>query len=174
MLCFCTNLIILFHINPLPANVPILHPLKTPENQRFSGVFKGYKAGTQVKSELKMQPLLLKYPGKFTPTSFNKAPYYTFSSQSTNTYVPLRNIYSFKNKTKTVTVKIFIKSLAEGRFLKFLLTIPFFGNCCLETPTTLINITSSKQNLNSVRSMLTNYIYFHIFISFKNPLKNRK
>ena len=33
-------------VNPILANVPILYPLKTPENQRFSGVFKGYKMGT--------------------------------------------------------------------------------------------------------------------------------
>ena len=33
-------------INPFLANVPILHPLKTPENRRFSGVFREYKMGT--------------------------------------------------------------------------------------------------------------------------------
>ena len=33
-------------INPFLANVPILYPLKTPENQRFSGVFRAYKMGT--------------------------------------------------------------------------------------------------------------------------------
>ena len=27
--------------NPYLANVPILYPLKTPENQRFSVVFRG-------------------------------------------------------------------------------------------------------------------------------------
>ena len=27
--------------NPLLANVPILYPLKTPKNQKFSGVFRG-------------------------------------------------------------------------------------------------------------------------------------
>ena len=32
--------------NPFLANVPILYPLKTPENQRFSGVFRGYKMKT--------------------------------------------------------------------------------------------------------------------------------
>ena len=33
-------------INPFLANVPILYSLKTPENQRISDVFKGYKIGT--------------------------------------------------------------------------------------------------------------------------------
>ena len=33
-------------LNLFPANVPILYPLKTPENQRFSGIFRGYKMGT--------------------------------------------------------------------------------------------------------------------------------
>ena len=33
-------------VNPFPANVPILYPLKTTENQRFSVVFRGYKMGT--------------------------------------------------------------------------------------------------------------------------------
>ena len=32
--------------NPFLANVPILYPLKTPEKQRFSNVFKRYKLGT--------------------------------------------------------------------------------------------------------------------------------
>ena len=27
--------------NPFPASIPILHPQKTSENQRFSGVFGG-------------------------------------------------------------------------------------------------------------------------------------
>ena len=30
-------------INTFLVNVPILYPLKTPENQKFSGVFRGYK-----------------------------------------------------------------------------------------------------------------------------------
>ena len=41
------------------ANVPILYPLKTPENQWFSGVFRGYKRATLVRNEL-----TLKNPGK--------------------------------------------------------------------------------------------------------------
>ena len=32
--------------NPFLVNVPILYPLKTPENLWFSGVFRGYKMGT--------------------------------------------------------------------------------------------------------------------------------
>ena len=34
------------NINLFLANVPILKPLKIPENQRFSGVFRRYKVGT--------------------------------------------------------------------------------------------------------------------------------
>ena len=33
-------------VNPFLANAPSLYPLKTPENQRFSVVFRGYKIGT--------------------------------------------------------------------------------------------------------------------------------
>ena len=33
------------NINPFLANVTILYPLKTPENQRFPDVFRGYKMG---------------------------------------------------------------------------------------------------------------------------------
>ena len=33
-------------MKPFLADVPILYPLKTPENQRFSVVFRGYKLGT--------------------------------------------------------------------------------------------------------------------------------
>ena len=40
-------------INPFLVNVPILYPLKRPENQRFSGVFRGYKMGTLAGNMLK-------------------------------------------------------------------------------------------------------------------------
>ena len=36
-------------INPFLANIPILHTLKTLENQSFSDVFRGYKIGTVAK-----------------------------------------------------------------------------------------------------------------------------
>ena len=41
-------------INPFLANVPILYPLKTPENLWFSGVFRGYKIGTLAGNLLKI------------------------------------------------------------------------------------------------------------------------
>ena len=40
-------------VNPFLANVPILYPLKTPENQKFSGVFRGHKMGTLARNGLK-------------------------------------------------------------------------------------------------------------------------
>ena len=40
-------------INPFLANVPILYPLKTPENQKFSGVFRGYKIWTLARNGLR-------------------------------------------------------------------------------------------------------------------------
>ena len=43
---------ILVPVNPFLANVPILYPPKTPENQRFSGVFRGYKMGTLARNGL--------------------------------------------------------------------------------------------------------------------------
>ena len=33
-------------INQFLANIPILYPLKTSENRKFSGVFRGYKIVT--------------------------------------------------------------------------------------------------------------------------------
>ena len=39
------------NINPFLANVPILYPLKTPENQRFPDVW-GYKMGTLARNRL--------------------------------------------------------------------------------------------------------------------------
>ena len=36
--------------NPLLINVPLLYPLKAPENQMFSEVCRGYKMGTLVKN----------------------------------------------------------------------------------------------------------------------------
>ena len=38
--------------NAFLANVPILNPLKTPENLWFSGVFRGYKMGTFARNGL--------------------------------------------------------------------------------------------------------------------------
>ena len=38
--------------NPFLANVPILHPLKTPESLSFSGVFRGFKMGTLARNGL--------------------------------------------------------------------------------------------------------------------------
>ena len=39
--------------NPFSTNVPLLYPLKTSENLRFSDVFRGYRSGTLVENELK-------------------------------------------------------------------------------------------------------------------------
>ena len=39
-------------INSFLANIPILYPLKTPENLWFSGVFWGYKMGTLARNGL--------------------------------------------------------------------------------------------------------------------------
>ena len=47
-------------INPFLANVSILHPLKTPENERFSDVsdvFRGYKLGTLAINGLIQEPV---------------------------------------------------------------------------------------------------------------------
>ena len=44
-------------INPFLANVPILYPLKTPENRRFSDVFRGYKLGTLATNGLIQEPV---------------------------------------------------------------------------------------------------------------------
>ena len=42
------------YFNPRLANVPILYPLKTLGNQRFSGVFRGYKMGTLARKGWKL------------------------------------------------------------------------------------------------------------------------
>ena len=39
-------------LHPFLANVPTLYPHTTPENQRFSGVFRGYKMGTLARNGL--------------------------------------------------------------------------------------------------------------------------
>ena len=41
-----------FQINPILANVPILYPLKRPENLWFSSVFREYKMGTLARNGL--------------------------------------------------------------------------------------------------------------------------
>ena len=39
-------------LNPFLASVPILYPMKTPENQRFFGVFRRYKMGILARNGL--------------------------------------------------------------------------------------------------------------------------
>ena len=48
-LCSSTS----FYFNPFLANVPILNPMKTPENLWFSGVFRGCRTGTLAKNGLR-------------------------------------------------------------------------------------------------------------------------
>ena len=43
---------ILFIINPFSTNIPLLYPLKTLENRRFSDVFRGYRCATLIENEL--------------------------------------------------------------------------------------------------------------------------
>ena len=43
----------LFQFHPFPASVPILNPLKTPDNQRFSWVFRKYKMGALARNKLR-------------------------------------------------------------------------------------------------------------------------
>ena len=55
-------------VNPFQANVPISYPPKTPENQRFSGVFYflgggEYKMGALARNELKDQILPAQWQG---------------------------------------------------------------------------------------------------------------
>ena len=38
--------------SPFQSRVPILYPLKTPENLSFSGVFRGYKMEALVRNDL--------------------------------------------------------------------------------------------------------------------------
>ena len=44
---FCLSCLVLKYLsalfNPFLANTPILYSLKTPKNQRFSGIFRGHK-----------------------------------------------------------------------------------------------------------------------------------
>ena len=39
-------------VDPFLANVPIIHPLKTPESLQFAGVFRRYKIGTLARNRL--------------------------------------------------------------------------------------------------------------------------
>ena len=50
---YTDNLKFICKDNPFLANVPILYPLKTPENMWFSGVFRRYKIGTFARNGLK-------------------------------------------------------------------------------------------------------------------------
>ena len=52
---YCTNRYINYssNINPFLVNVLILYPLKTPEKQRCSGAFRGYKMGILARNGLR-------------------------------------------------------------------------------------------------------------------------
>ena len=53
--------------NPFVASIPILYPLKTPENQRFFSVFRGYnKMGTLVTNGLTTKTTLTEMPNAIT------------------------------------------------------------------------------------------------------------
>ena len=41
-------------ISPFSTNVPLLYPLKTPENWRFSNVFREYRGGILVEKGLRV------------------------------------------------------------------------------------------------------------------------
>ena len=44
--------------NPFSINAPLLYPLKTSENMRFSDAFRGYRRGKLVENRLKYKVLL--------------------------------------------------------------------------------------------------------------------
>ena len=48
-------------INPCSTNVPLLYPLKTSENRRFSYVFRGYRSGMLVENGLSLERKRPKY-----------------------------------------------------------------------------------------------------------------
>ena len=48
----CMNYQLQISINQFSTNVPLLDPLKTLENWRFSNVFRGYRSGTMVENGL--------------------------------------------------------------------------------------------------------------------------
>ena len=57
-ICFFDRLNVLLLIktlNHIQANVPILYPLKRPENLWFSGVFRGYKIRTLARNGFKQR-----------------------------------------------------------------------------------------------------------------------
>ena len=45
-----TYTLCLIHFQPSTFNFPLLYPLKTQENRRFSGVFRVYRSGTLVEN----------------------------------------------------------------------------------------------------------------------------
>ena len=46
--------------NPFSSNVPLLNPLKTSENWRFSDIFRGFRSGTLVENGLSRYFLLVR------------------------------------------------------------------------------------------------------------------
>ena len=51
-------------LNPFSTNVPLLCPLITSKNRRFSDFYRGYRSGTMVQNRFKKPDTLKKYLGK--------------------------------------------------------------------------------------------------------------
>ena len=59
--------LIIAGLNPFSANVPLLYPLETSENLRFSDVFREYRSGTLVENGL----IIILIPGCGTLKIYN-------------------------------------------------------------------------------------------------------
>ena len=90
-------------VNPFLASVPILYPLKAPENQRFAGVFRGYKMGRLVRNGLNLHFMF------FLGTN-------------------LKHLYQNSNKVKTMSTS----KLLSSRMLFQKLSILFDQLNCLK------------------------------------------
>ena len=70
------------NFNPILASVPILYPLKTLENQRFSDVFRGHEMQTLVKNGLRDQSNESIYYSMFSFSYIDNSPYNRFTASA--------------------------------------------------------------------------------------------
>ena len=90
-------------INSFSTNVPLLYPLKTLENLRFSDVFRGYRSGTLVENEL-INDWTFQWKMQFNPDGNKQAQKLYFSKQAGNEK-SLDLAFNKNNVASTLSVK---------------------------------------------------------------------
>ena len=98
------NIKVFYVTNPFLANVPILCPLKTPETQRFSGVFREVKFGSI--GQKWVNNLLYSHRNSVYMTGVHLLVPLTFSSYTLNDWITYHPCIHSKSKSEICFLKL--------------------------------------------------------------------